>query len=87
PLPTDIPLGYWRSVGESYNTFAVESAIDELALAAGRDPLAWRKSLLANDARSLGVLSAVDALSGWSTSAAPKGSARGLAFLSGFGSY
>jgi isoquinoline 1-oxidoreductase beta subunit len=87
PLPTDIPLGYWRSVGESYNTFAVESAIDELALAAGRDPLAWRKSLLASDPRALGVLSAVDALSGWSTSPVPKGSARGVAFLLGFGSY
>ena len=87
PLPTDIPLGYWRSVGESYNTFAVESAIDELALAAGRDPMALRTSLLASNARALGVLSAVDTLSGWSSTTVPKGSARGLAFLSGFGSY
>ena len=87
PLPTDIPLGYWRSVGESYNTFAVESAIDELALAAGRDPMALRTSLLMSTPRALGVLSAVDSLSGWSSTTAPKGSARGLAFLSGFGSY
>jgi isoquinoline 1-oxidoreductase beta subunit len=87
PLPTDIPLGYWRSVGESYNTFAVESAIDELALAAGRDPMVWRKSLLASDPRALGVLAAVDTLSGWSTSPVPKGSARGVSFLLGFGSY
>lgn len=87
PNPADIPLGYWRSVGESYNTFAVESAMDELALAAGVDPMAWRRNLLAGDARALGVLDAVDALSGWSKSAAPSGSARGLAFLKGFGSY
>ncbi len=87
PNPADIPLGYWRSVGESYNTFAVESAIDELALAAGKDPLAFRKLQAAGDPRALGVLNAVDTLSGWSTTAAPKGSARGVAFLSGFGSY
>ena len=87
PNPADIPLGYWRSVGESYNTFAVESAMDELALAAGKDPMAWRRSLLAGNSRALGVLDAVDALSGWSVSAAPAGSARGLAFLKGFGSY
>lgn len=85
--PCDIPLGYWRSVGESYNTFAIESAIDELALALGRDPMALRKSLLMNDARARGVLDAVDKASGWSTSAAPAGSARGVAFLKGFGSY
>ena len=87
PVLTDIPLGYWRSVGESYNTFAVESAIDELARAAAQDPMAFRKTLLASDARALGVLNAVDTLSGWSTSAVPAGRGRGVAFLSGFGSY
>ena len=87
PNPADIPLGYWRSVGESYNTFAVESAIDELAAAAKLDPMAFRKTLAAGDARAMGVLQAVDQLSGWSAGPAPKGSARGLAFLSGFGSY
>lgn len=87
PNLTDIPLGYWRSVGESYNTFAVESAIDELALAAGLDPMAFRKTLAAGDSRALGVLNAVDALSGWSTTKASSGSALGMAFLKGFGSY
>jgi isoquinoline 1-oxidoreductase beta subunit len=87
PNPADIPLGYWRSVGESYNTFAVESAIDELALAAGQDPMAFRKALVPAGSRPWGVLDAVDKLSGWSTSAPPTGSARGLAFLSGFGSF
>ena len=87
PNPADIPLGYWRSVGESYNTFAVESAMDELALAAGVDPLTWRHNLLTGDSRALGVLAAVEKLSGWSTTKPPTGSARGLAFLKGFGSY
>jgi isoquinoline 1-oxidoreductase beta subunit len=87
PNLADVPLGYWRSVGESYNTFAVESAIDELALAAGVDPLAFRRSHLAGDTRALGVIDAVDALSGWSKGPPPAGSARGVAFLKGFGSY
>jgi isoquinoline 1-oxidoreductase beta subunit len=87
PNPADVPLGYWRSVGESYNTFAVESAIDELATAAGLDPMVFRKRLAAADARTLGVLQALDTLCGWSTTTAPAGTARGMAFLSGFGSY
>lgn len=85
PLPGGAPIGYWRSVGESYNTFAVESAIDELAHAAGADPLAFRQGLLAANPRALAVLNAVASLSGWS-SPPPSGRARGLAFLSGFGS-
>lgn len=85
--PCDIPLGYWRSVGEGYNTFAVESAMDELALAAGQDPLAFRKAALAGgDARALGVLQAVESLSNWATAPA-RGRARGVALLKGFGSY
>ncbi len=88
-LPCDIRLGYWRSVGESYNTFAVECAIDELALLAGADPMQFRKGLVSGSGgnpRALGVLTAVETLSGWATPA-PAGSARGVAFLSGFGSY
>lgn len=87
PLPTDIPLGYWRSVGESYNTFAFESAIDELAIASGRDPLAFRRAALANDSRALAVINGVETLSGWSSTALPAGTGKGMAFLKGFGSY
>jgi isoquinoline 1-oxidoreductase subunit beta len=86
PNQTDIPLGYWRSVGESYNIFAVESAIDELALALKADPLAFRKRALGADPRALGVVRAVGNLSSWST-ALPAGTARGMAFMKGFGSY
>lgn len=81
-----LPLGYWRSVGESYNTFAVESAIDELALSLGKDPMAYRKQLLAEDARATAVLNKLSTLSNWSAKL-PAGTARGMAFLSGFFSY
>lgn len=87
--PCDVPLGYWRSVGEGYNTFAVESAVDELALAAGQDPMAFRKTALAGtagDARALAVVKAVETMSGWAT-APVAGHARGVAMLKGFGSY
>ena len=88
-LPCDIPLGYWRSVGESYNTFAVESAVDELALASAQDPMAFRRMLVGGsggDTRALGVLNALQNLSGWSQTPRP-GTGRGMAFLKGFGSY
>jgi isoquinoline 1-oxidoreductase beta subunit len=83
---SDLPLGYWRSVGESYNTFAVECAIDEMAQSLGKDPMAYRKTLLADDARASAVLNELSALSNWS-SRLPKGTARGMAFLKGFFSY
>ena len=86
-MPADIPLGYWRSVGESYNTFAIESAIDEVAQASGVNPLTLRRTALANDARALAVIDAVDQLSGYTTTALPAGTGKGLAFLKGFGSY
>jgi isoquinoline 1-oxidoreductase beta subunit len=84
--PAGIPVGFWRSVGHSINAFVVESAIDELALLAGADPLAYRQRLLANDPRSLNVLNTAAALAGWGTPL-PAGRARGIAFAQGFGSY
>ena len=85
PHPAAVPVGFWRSVGNSINAFAVESAVDELALAAGSDPLNYRRQLLANEARSLAVLNAAAALAGWS-SALPTGHALGIAFWASFGS-
>jgi isoquinoline 1-oxidoreductase beta subunit len=83
--PAAVPVGYWRSVGHSINCFAVESAIDELAAAAGQDPLAFRQKLLANNPRSLAVLNAAATLAKWSTAPAA-GRARGIAFSEAFGS-
>ena len=59
--PSPIPVGFWRSVGMSVNTFAVESAIDELAALAGVDPLQYRLNMC-TDPRWAGVLNAVASL-------------------------
>jgi isoquinoline 1-oxidoreductase beta subunit len=84
PLPTTVPLGYWRSVGESYNTFAVESAIDEMALALGQDPIAYRLRMLTADARATRLLQTLKNAAGYT---AMKPAKRGVAFLRGFNSY
>ncbi len=83
--PAAIPVGFWRSVGNSINAFAKESAIDELALAAGIDPLVFRQKLLAGNARSLNVLNTAAALGNWNA-ALPAGHARGIAYHESFGS-
>ncbi len=84
--PAAVPVGFWRSVGNSLNCFAVESAMDELALAAGQDPLAFRLGLMAGKPRAAAVLKAAATMSGWSTPPAA-GRARGIAVTSSFGSY
>ena len=77
-----IPVGFWRSVGASINTFAVESMIDELAKAAGQDPLVFRQNRL-TDTRWLAVLNAAASASGWGTT--PKaGTAKGIAIGTAF---
>ena len=64
PLPAGIPIGFWRSVGSSINTFAVECTIDELSQKANMDPFAFRYNLI-SDARRLAVLQAADNMSLW----------------------
>ena len=83
---TGIPVGFWRSVNHSYNAFAVESFIDELAHAAGQDPFAYRRALLANAPRYLRVLELAAAKAGWG-SALPDGVFRGIAVHKSFESY
>jgi isoquinoline 1-oxidoreductase beta subunit len=83
--PAPIPLGYWRSVGASINTFAVESMMDEMAFACGMDPVQFRRAKLGGDPRWLAVLERVASLSGWST-ASSTGTARGIAIGSAFNS-
>jgi isoquinoline 1-oxidoreductase beta subunit len=80
-----VPVGYWRSVGHSHNAFFSESFIDELALDAKQDPLAYRRSLLEEAPRHLAVLDLAAAKAGWGT-ALPPGRARGLALHESFGS-
>jgi isoquinoline 1-oxidoreductase beta subunit len=83
---TGIPVLWWRSVGHSQNAFVMESLVDELAHAAGRDPLDYRRTLLARHPRHLGVLNLAAEKAGWGTPLA-KGRARGIAVHESFGSY
>jgi isoquinoline 1-oxidoreductase beta subunit len=81
--PAGRPVSYWRSVGNSYNGFFIESFIDELAAKAGADPLQMRLALLTHEP-SRKVLSAVAAMSNWGQPLAP-GRGRGVAFHLSFG--
>ena len=79
-----IPVLFWRSVGSSHTAFAVESMIDELAHAAGKDPLSYRLELLAGKPRHTAALQLAAGKAGWGT-APPPGRARGLAVHESFG--
>ena len=81
-----IPIGFWRSVGNSQNGFIMESFIDELAHAAGADPLEYRRKLLAKHPRFLGVLNLAAEKAGWNTPP-PPGVARGIATTFSYGSH
>lgn len=79
-----IPLGFWRSVGHSHNAFVVESFMDELAHAAGQDPVAFRRHYLQDHPRHLGVLDAVVKAADW---AKDEGRHLGVAVHESFSSY
>src|SRR5205814_1804270 len=72
-----IPVGFWRSVNNTFNAFVVESFIDELAHAAKKDPYAYRRDLLGQAPRHLGVLNLAASKAGWSTPL-PAGRSRGV---------
>ena len=83
---TGLRVGYWRSVSHALNAFANESFIDELAAAAGKDPLEYRRALLAKEPKHLNVLNIAAQKSGWGT-ALPAGRSRGVAVMEGYGTY
>ncbi len=80
-----VPVLWWRSVGNSHTAFAVESFVDELAHAAKRDPLEFRRALLEKSPRVRAVLELAAEKAGWGTSP-PAGCGRGLAVHESFGS-
>ena len=80
-----VPLGFWRSVPHSYNAFFIESVIDELAREAGKDPVAYRRSLMTAYPRHLAVLERAAKEAGWDTPP-PAGHGRGIAVHESFGS-
>ena len=83
---TGIPVGFWRSVNNSFNAFVVESFIDELAQAAKKDPYEYRRDLLGKAPRHLGVLNLAASKAGWGTPL-PTGRARGIAVYKSFETY
>ncbi len=100
-LHTAVPRGYWRGVDTTWNQFAVQSFIDEVAAATGKDPLDLRRELIAaktkpeagggdqppvDVARLRHVLDLAAEKSGWGTPL-PKGRGRGIAGIAGWGTY
>ena len=81
-----VPVGFMRTVFHSQNPFMRECFIDEVASAAGRDPYEFRRPLLSERPKDLGVLDAVARASGWGTPL-PEGVHRGIAVQDSHGSY
>ncbi|MES2990905.1 MAG: xanthine dehydrogenase family protein molybdopterin-binding subunit [Pseudomonadota bacterium] len=79
-------VGYWRSVSHALNAFANESFIDECAAAAGKDPYAYRMSLLEKQPRFANVLKQAADKAGWGTPLAA-GRSRGIALMEGYDTY
>jgi len=76
---TGVPVLWWRVVGSSHTTFAVEAFIDEVAHAAGKDPFTFRRDLLAHEPRLLAVLELAAEKAGWTSGPLPAGRGRGIA--------
>jgi isoquinoline 1-oxidoreductase beta subunit len=85
-MPKGLPIGWWRGVGPTHNLFKVESFIDELAHAAGKDPVVYRRALLQKNPRVLALLDLVADKSAWD-SPRPTRVGRGIALGSVFGSH
>lgn len=86
PLPT----AFWRGVGPTHNVFVVESFIDELALAAKQDPVAYRRAMLEKSPRMLAVLNMAAEKAGWGSKLKPVAGrrvGRGVSMQLAFGSY
>ena len=79
-----VPVGFWRSVGHSHTGYAVESFFDEVAHAAGRDPLALRLALLGDDPRMRAVLERAAHEAGWGRRL-PAGRGLGIACMESYG--
>jgi isoquinoline 1-oxidoreductase beta subunit len=81
-----VPVQWWRSVGSTHTAFATEVFIDELAHAAGADPVAFRRQLLKGHPRHLGVLELAAAKAGWGKPL-PPGWGRGVAVHESFNTF
>jgi isoquinoline 1-oxidoreductase beta subunit len=79
-----IPVLWWRVVGSSHTTFAVESFLDEVAHDAGKDPFTYRRELLEQHPRLRGVLELAAEKAGWADGPLPQGRGRGIAVAEAF---
>jgi isoquinoline 1-oxidoreductase beta subunit len=84
--PPGLTTGWWRGVGPTHNIFMVESFIDELAAAAKKDPLEYRRALLAKSPRARAVLDLAAEKAGWGQPL-PPGVGRGVSLQFAFGTY
>jgi isoquinoline 1-oxidoreductase beta subunit len=84
--PPGITTGWWRGVGVTHNAFMVEGFIDELAAAANKDPVDYRRALLAKSPRARAVLDLAAEKAGWGQPM-PAGDGRGVSVIFGFDSY
>jgi isoquinoline 1-oxidoreductase beta subunit len=84
--PPGIPTAFWRSVGPSHNVFVTESFIDELAVAAKQDPVAYRRALLDKTPRAKAVLDLAAEKAGWGNPV-PQGVGRGVSVQFVFATY
>lgn len=81
---THVPWGFWRSVDHSLHAFFTESFVDELAVAGGRDPYAYRRDLLSGEPRFLAVLDLAAEKADWGRPL-PADCGRGIAIHRSFG--
>lgn len=81
-----VPVGPWRGVNTNQNGIFLECFMDEVARATGRDPLEFRRALMQNHPKHLGVLNAAAEKAGWGKPL-PAGVHRGIAQFMGYGSY
>jgi isoquinoline 1-oxidoreductase beta subunit len=83
---THVPVGPWRGVNTNQNAVYMECFMDEVARAAGKDPLEFRRALMSKHPKHLGVLNAAAEKAGWGKPL-PSGIHRGIAQFMGYGSY
>jgi isoquinoline 1-oxidoreductase beta subunit len=84
--PPAVPTGFWRGVGPNNNVFAIECFMDELARKAGKDPIAFRRTMLGKSPRFLAVLDLVAEKSNWGKPL-PARTGRGVSVQPSFGSF
>lgn len=86
-MPAGLSVGWWRGVGPTHNVFVVESFVDELAKAAGKDPVAYRRDMLGDNPRARAVLELAAQKAGWGQGSLPPRHGLGVALAAPFGSY